>query len=369
MKILHLLSGGGIGGIEMLCRDIAELSREQNEFCFLYGGGVIAEEMKQKNTPVYFFYKKNLLVRIYKLLRLVKSKQYDIVIVHHEGIGIYLFYLMLLYSFKRIRFVKYLHCSFEDKYFYQGNRLKDKMNYDILKKVLYKSHSIVAVSEYVKQSYCKEFRCDKDKVKVIYNGIRVLQNENEEDNLQLRDETVRILYIGRLIEVKGVHILLHAMKKLIDRGQNVELDILGDGPMRFKYEQLSQKLGIGEKIHFQGYTLDKQIFYKRARIFVYPSIWQEAFGISIVEALAQGMICVVSNVGGIPEIINDGRDGFLFQKGDSDKLMEALFKAINLSKSPDYRKMAEEAKKKSQRFDINKTINDLQELCGQLLEE
>ena len=63
MKILHLLSGGNIGGIEMLCRDISELSHEQNEFCFLYSGGVMADEMEKKNVHVYRFYKENLFMR------------------------------------------------------------------------------------------------------------------------------------------------------------------------------------------------------------------------------------------------------------------------------------------------------------------
>lgn len=368
MKILHLLSGGGIGGIEMLCRDIADLGQDQNEFCFLFAGGEIAEEMKQKNISVYFFYEDNLCARILKTFRLVKKEQYDVIIVHHEGTGIYAFYLMLLYCFKKIKFFKYLHCSFEEKYFCQGNKVKNKINYFILKKTLMKSHCIVAVSEFVKQSYCREFACGEDKVKVIYNGIRVQKNAVKTDKIQIEGMPVKLLYIGRLIEVKGVHILLNAMKKLIDQGEDVELSILGDGPMRSEYEWLSKEQGIEEKVHFHGYVMDKQVFYEDAMIFVYPSVWQEAFGISIVEALAQGMLCVASNAGGIPEIIEDGRDGFLFQNGDSDDLAETLRKAINSGRSPAYEGMREKAIQKSQRFNINKTVNNLQELCSSLVE-
>lgn len=369
MRILHLLSGGGIGGIEILCRDIAELSQEQNEFCFFYSGGTIAEEMNQKNIPVYFFYKNNLIGRMQKLFRLVKRERYDVIIVHHEGMGIYVFYLMLLHCFKKIKYVKYLHCSFEKKYFYQGNKVKDKINYFILKKTLMESNCMVAVSEFVKQSYCKEFACSKDKVKVIYNGIRCQRNVSKADKIQIKGMPVRLLYIGRLIEVKGVHILLRAMKKLIDQGENVELNILGDGPMRSEYERLSKELKIEEKVHFQGYVMDKQMFYENATIFIYPSVWQEAFGISIVEALAQGMICVASDAGGIPEIIDDGSDGFLFHNGDSADLAEVLLKAINCSKGPAYGEMREKAIQKSQQFDIYKMINDLQKICEGLVRE
>lgn len=369
MKVLHLLSGGGIGGIEMLCRDIADLGQDQNEFCFLFAGGKIAEEMKQKNVPVYFLYKYSLYARISKVFEIVKREKYDVIIVHHEGNGIYIFYLMLLYYFKKIKFVKYLHCSFEEKYFYQGKKVKDTLKYFILKRTLLKSHCMVAVSEFVKQSYCKEFACSKDKVKVIYNGIRCQRNVSKADKIQIKGMPVRLLYIGRLIEVKGVHILLRAMKKLIDQGENVELNILGDGSMRSEYERLSKELKIEEKVHFQGYVMDKQMFYENATIFIYPSVWQEAFGISIVEALAQGMICVASDAGGIPEIIDDGSDGFLFHNGDSADLAEVLLKAINCSKGPAYEEMREKAIQKSQQFDIYKTINDLQKICEGLVRE
>ncbi len=359
MKILHLLSGGGIGGIEMLCCDIAELSKNQNEFCFLYSGGVIAEKMRENNIPVYSYYEENVLIRMNRLFSLVKRKQYEVVIVHHEGTGIYLFYLMLLYCFRKIKFIKYLHCSFEGEYFYQGKVLKDKIDYFFLKKVLKKSDGIVAVSEYVKRSYYENFVHNTDKIKVIYNGIRITQKTGETFKGQVKDEPLQFLYIGRLVEVKGIHLLLYAMKDLIAFGKNVKLDILGDGPLRFEYEELTRNLGLTEKVHFYGYRLDKQEFFDRAHVFIYPSIWQEAFGISIVEALSQGILCVASDGGGIPEIISDGKDGFLFQRGNRRQLTEVLLKAISCYESPKYQEITEAARRKSCQFDIYKTIGNL----------
>ncbi|MBD5393035.1 MAG: glycosyltransferase family 4 protein [Lachnospiraceae bacterium] len=367
MKILHLLSGGGIGGIEVLCRDIAKLSQEQNEFCFLYDGGAIADEMKEKNIPVYLYYTEKLPGRMHKLIQLVKREKYDVVIVHHEGIGIYAFYLTLLYRFRKIKFIKYLHCSFEEKYFYEGNRVKDWLNYHILKKTLNKSDCMIAVSEFVKKSYCNEFRCNEDKVKVIYNGIELIQEREEKRQEDFGQDPVTLLYIGRLIEGKGVDLLLRAMQKLIEAGENLELIILGDGPERFKCEKLARKLKIESKVHFEGYQTEKQRYYDRADIFVCPSRW-EAFGISIVEALAQEMICVASNVGGIPEIVEDGKDGFLFESGNVDDLTEALKKATNCFISSRYFDVAAAARQKSRKFDINNMIYDLQGVCRELIE-
>lgn len=361
MKILHLLSGGGVGGIEILCRDIADLSQEEHEFCFLHNGGIIAEEMQQKNVPVYFFYMKNTGARLISLIRLVKEKQYDTVIVHHEGIGIYAFYLMLTYLFKKTKFVKYLHCSFEDKYFYQGNKVKDWLSYQTLKMTLKRSVHMIAVSEFVKYSYCDEFHCDNGRVTVIYNGIRV-PRRRDVVNPEQKVRKFRLLYIGRLVEVKGIRVLLEAIKILREKDLTVELDILGEGPQREEFEKLSKVWEIDDRVYFHGQQLEKQEFYDRADVFVYPSVWQEAFGISIVEAMAQGKICVASMSGGIPEIIEDEKDGFLFPIADAERLAGTIQNIICMDDSQ-RQKIIEAAKQKAVQFDIYKMIEKLQEVC------
>lgn len=360
MKVLHLLSGGGIGGIEMLCRDIAQLSMEQHEFCFLYSGGVIAEQMQADGTPVYLLFQDKLPVRICKLWKLVKKQKYDIVIVHHEGIGIYAFYLMLTYCFPKIKYIKYLHCSFEKEYFYQGNRWKDSLNHFMLQKALFRSDRAIAVSEFVKKSYCKEFDYDAESVKVVYNGIRKQEISLSVKEKVKRDEKIGLLYIGRLVEVKGVHLLLHAVQKLAEKGEDIYLEILGDGPKRADYEQLAKELHISEIVFFRGNQLDKQPFFDRTQIFVYPSVWQEAFGISIVEALAQGMICVAADAGGIPEIIEDGKDGFLFERNCVKALTQVLWLAIETNNCSRKGLMIEAAKQKADQFEISKTLKALE---------
>lgn len=362
MKILHLLSGGGIGGIEVLCRDIANLSKEEHEFCFLYDGGMIAEDMRQKKVPVYFFYTKNIVVRLFSLIKLVKEKKYDSIIVHHEGLGIYTFYLVLTFLFRKQKFIKYLHCSFEDKYFYQGNKVKDWLNYQVLKMAMERSTQMIAVSEFVKKSYCDEFGCEEGKVSVIYNGIQIPEVEQYGAPKQAV-EKFRLLYIGRLVEVKGIRVLLRAIKILQDKDIHVELDILGEGPQREEFEKLSKEWKIENRVCFHGQQLQKQKYYDTANVFVYPSIWQEAFGISIVEAMAQGKICVASMSGGIPEIIEDGKDGFLFPIADAKALAEIVQSIIQLHKEQKENAIMNAAKQKAREFDINKMIEKLQVVC------
>lgn len=367
MKVLHLLSGGGIGGIEMLCRDIAELSSERNEFCFLYSGGAIADDMEGNHAIVYRLYASNMAIRLLKLLLLVRRNKYDVVIVHHEGIGIYLFYIILTCIFRKCRYIKYLHCSYEEKYFYRGIKWKDKLNYLVLKTAISRSSLLIAVSEFVKNTYLEEFKCDSDKMKVIYNGIRLEQQSEFIYKTVQENEPVRLLYIGRLVEVKGVRLLLHAMKKLVDAGENIELELLGDGPQREEYEQLTQKLGLGDKVRFRGYQLEKESYYDSTQIFVYPSIWQEAFGISIVEAMAHGMLCVASRSGGIPEIIDHEVNGFLFENENEEELIRVLQKAIRVCRDGSWQVYVNNACEKVGRFDIRNMIDALKSCEGDIV--
>lgn len=360
MKVLHLLSGGGIGGIEILCRDIAELSSEQNEFCFLYSGGVIADAMESNYAIIYRLYESNMAIRLLKLMLLVRRNKYDVIIVHHEGIGIYLFYIILTCFFRKCRYIKYLHCSFEEKYFYQGIKWKDRLNYFTLKTAISGSDLLIAVSEFVKNTYLEEFKCGQDKIKVIYNGIRLIQQFEPADKTVQEDEPVRLLYIGRLVEVKGVRLLLHAMKKLVDEGENIELELLGDGPQREDYEQLTQELGLRDRVHFRGYLLEKEPYYSSTQIFVYPSIWQEAFGISIVEAMAHGMLCVASRSGGIPEIIEHEVNGFLFENANKEELIRVLQKAIKVCRDECWHEYVNNAREKVGGFDIGNMIDALE---------
>ena len=368
MNVLHLLSGGSVGGIEMLCRDIANLSTDRNEFCFLYSGGMIADEIEQKSV-IYRYYLKNIFGRVLMLWNLVRKQKYDIIIVHHEGIGIYSFYLMLCQCFRRIKFIKYLHCSYDEDFFCTGNKLKDRLNYQILKKTLRRSNHLIAVSKFVQNSYQGEFRIDENKISVIYNGIPQEHICLEMNVINMKENHIRCLFIGRLVELKGLHILLQAIKKLQEMGTIIELEVLGDGPLRSEYESWVLKQGIENNIFFRGYELRKEMYFASTQIYICPSICEEAFGISIVEAQAAGLICVASRVGGIPEIILGGQDGFLFQKGDVDDLTHTLLEAIEMCKSPQCCDMQKAARQNSARFSIQQTVGKLHEICERIIEE
>ena len=156
--------------------------------------------------------------------------------------------------------------------------------------------------------------------------------------------------------------LIEATKLLLDQGYEVELEVLGDGPDRAEYEELTEKLEIKANVRFRGYRLDKDAFLDRAHIFCYPSVWQEAFGISVIEAMQKGLVCVASAVGGIPEIITDGQDGYLVEAGDKKKLADVLKKIISDYQEDRVSAVQKAAIKRAKEFDVEKMINALSEI-------
>lgn len=361
-KVLHLLSGGGAGGIELLCEQIGLKGKEDHEFCVLFDWGEIGDRMKKEGLKTYDYSELSRSLKLNGLKQLVSKNRYDAIVVHHEGVGIYHLYLKLMKKFKGPQYIKYLHCSYEEKFFSTGNKIKDMLHYKLLGDCLKRSDAVIAVSEYTKRSYVEEFGIPSDKIKVVYNGIE-MPRENEVVTSDKEKET-GLLYIGRLVDVKGVDVLIGALGILAgeSRTGNIHLDILGDGPARASLEQKSREKGLTDTVTFHGVVLEKDSFFRKAQIFVYPPVWQEAFGISIIEAMSWGLLCVASRVGGIPEIITDESQGILFEAGNAKALAHALEKAIDIAGSEKASEFISASKQRAASFSIEKSIEGLERL-------
>lgn len=134
-----------------------------------------------------------------------------------------------------------------------------------------------------------------------------------------------IVFIGRLYEQKGVHVLLHALAKL-NLPSNQQVIIAGDGPELPHLQLLARELGLSDLVQFTGYISYNTIrlLIERSYCYVVPSIWYEVFGLSILEAYAVGRPVIASAIGGIPEIVTDGAEGKLCHPNDVDSLTEQL---------------------------------------------
>lgn len=134
----------------------------------------------------------------------------------------------------------------------------------------------------------------------------------------------RILFLGKLGSAKGTHDLLQALQLLVARHPDVRLILGGDGDLDGTCAEI-ERLGIARYVEVAGWVngADKLALLQRAAIFVLPS-YAEGMPMSVLEAMAAGLVVVATRVGGIPEAVSDGREGLLIEPGDVAALAEAL---------------------------------------------
>jgi|OSPMetMinimDraft_2_1075162.scaffolds.fasta_scaffold03726_2 glycosyltransferase involved in cell wall biosynthesis len=197
----------------------------------------------------------------------------------------------------------------------------------ITKYVLENADLLVALTKKAEE-YLISIGAEEGKIKQIYPGIDL--EMFKPSNNKIIDEKVRILFVGALVENKGVLILLEAFKRLIAEYQSrVELWIAGDGPLRPYVELYGRKY----PLRFLGKVSWRKLpeVYRNCDIFCFPSldkyflktkIWEEQFGIVLVEAMASGLSIVATNCGAIPEVISSSN--FIVKQGSSEQLHNVL---------------------------------------------
>ena len=187
----------------------------------------------------------------------------------------------------------------------------------------------VSCSDYNRELVRRRYGINPD---VIYNGIdpqafHPFSSPDEElrQKYSLAPEDRVILYVGRLIGLKGLPALLRSFSLLQNR-RGVKLLIVGDGEGKNAFQTLARRLGIGPQTLWAGFVPHAQTprYYSLASIAVCPSLADEAFGISICEAMACGLPVVASRVGGVPELSLHGETGFLVQAGNEQDLAEGM---------------------------------------------
>ncbi len=142
------------------------------------------------------------------------------------------------------------------------------------------------------------------------------------------NKTIRLLFVGTLVPVKGLPYLFQALRDVIKMRVDWRLDLIGDGPERPTYETMVKEYGLEQNITFHGIKPKTTIseWMRRADLFVLPSLWDN-FPCVLVEAMASGLPILATRTGGIPEIVGEGI-GVLVPPEDPQSLAEALVELI-----------------------------------------
>jgi len=229
---------------------------------------------------------------------------------------------------------------------------------------------IITVSKMIKQILISD-DVPADKIDVVYSGIKQdqFQNLNGDylyDELALNKNDIIIGNIAALTEQKDHFTFLKAAKIVIGKIKNVKFVIVGDGELSRKLMDFSRSNGTQNNVIFTGFRKDALNFLKIFNVFAISSKW-EGLGTSILDAMASGVPVASTAAGGIKEIIEDGRNGFLAPPGDDAALAG---KIIKLAEDEGLRKtFVEKGMETAEKFSSEKTAEGTLEVYRKVLKE
>lgn len=295
----------------------------------------------------------------------IKNKEFDFIII--EG-GDITGYEYLLKKFPKEKCIVHIH----------GDSLGDKK---INNNIYYK---FIAISNYTKKILTEDNIIPSEKVEVLYNAINIEKfnkklNEKEKQLLRnkygIDKDDIVILFSGRTIPQKGVKELITSFKNL----KNIErckLLIVGSAnygervKTHYDYELEEMSLDIKDKIKFTGYIDNEELYkiHNISDIAVVPSMWEELFGLVVIEYMSSGLPLIVTKSGGIPEIVNE-ECAYIIDK-DNNLISNITNKLDYLIEKPNLRKkMGRKGKEIVQSYGIEHYLHNFYELMTRIKEE
>lgn len=194
----------------------------------------------------------------------------------------------------------------------------------------YESSEVIVNSNYMKNELQRLFGLPFEKINVVPNGISLNTFSNIERDYDFRrqyamDNEKIILFMGRLVYEKGIQHLIAAMPKILSQYNDSKLVIAGKGGMIDELRSQTSALGLDNKVYFTGYLSSKNVqkMYKAADVSVFPSTY-EPFGIVVLEAMLAGTPVVVSDIGGLNEIVDHGYNGMKSYAGNANSLSDSI---------------------------------------------
>ena len=366
-RIIHFITDLSTGGAQVsLFRLLKQLDRErfsQSVVCLYNGDGLIAEQIRSLGIPVIDLNMSNKLRldafwRFYRLLQEQQPLILHTWMFHANIPGRVLGRIagipVIISSERTMRQ--------EGKFRQLSNRYTASL-----------SDRIVCVSVNVAKYTEQTIHLPPEKLVVIPNGVdrndyRNLPSKAEARRLfQLPDSALIIGAIGRMHRVKGLNILLSAFAQLAELRGSVHLLFVGEGSVRQLLIDQTHDFGLNSKVTFLAFQKDIPKLLPALDLFVSASL-HEGMPNAVLEAMAAGLPVVATDVGGTPEVVQDGQTGFLVPPGEFEALAISIDKLLE---DPDLRcRMGKEGKERVARyFSIEQMSQQYEQLYEQLLVE
>jgi len=364
IRVLHIINSLHAGGAEVLLKNftlrVKEHKKKYNGFnievAILYPENIFKEDIEKAGVPVWklglnFKYD---LRSILKLISLIKKGKYNIVHIHLFPANLFVS-LASLFLPKNIKFI------FSEHNIY--NRRRSFKIFKILDTFIYsRYYRIICASKQVQSALLEWLPNLQRKSVVISNAVPVSDLPNWSPV-----KKYDVLFVGRLAKAKGVDILIKAINILKEKYQiEIKTAIVGKGYLEEELKGLVKELGTSKEIEFLGVRKDIEKLMKSTKLLVLPSRW-EGLPLTMLEAMSSGAVIIATEVGGIPEVIEHGKEGILISPEDPTALAGAI---AELLKDRELRvKLSVNAYKKvKEKYSIEVYIKNILEFYKSLLD-
>jgi glycosyltransferase involved in cell wall biosynthesis len=250
-------------------------------------------------------------------------------------------------------------------YYDQTSRPKGTANYRASGKVRWLMKPLsrsVCATHFVKQCSDSEGIVPASKSTVIFSGTDATRPRGRGEDFRRQFgiplDRMMVMQVSWLVPDKGIDVALRAAAIAIAQQPSLHFVFCGEGSHQAEYEKLAGALGIADHVTWTGQVQDLigGGAFQAADVLIQCSQWQEAFGFSVAEGMAAGLPIIASRIGGLPELVSVGENGFLFEPSSSAELAQHI---LHLQADPELRKRMGESSRKmvAEHFDLRVCVS------------
>jgi glycosyltransferase involved in cell wall biosynthesis len=336
LKVVHMAEGAGWGGMEAhLCSLLPGLqARDSIEVeCITFHDGLLSERLRDRGikTKVFSRLGKLDLSVFIRLITYFRSSKVDIIHLHGY-LAIFYGILAAVMSGIPVRVIT-LHASST-----HGNHNKKltKLNFYLwLAYFLMKKSTAyaIAVSRETYDRHLTEKKISKERMRVIHNGIAIEEYQSCDSGVAKRDLGVKdtdfvVGIVGRIDENKGHIYFIRTAQSILEKRKDVHFLIVGNGPLENELKAFCRENDLEEYIHFLGFQDNILAYLSLMDILVIASS-SEGIPYTLLESMGKGVPVVATNVGGIPEVIQDGVSGLLVPPRDPGAMATCVMSLLD----------------------------------------
>ena len=326
MRVVHIIGGGDVGGAKThMLYLLKELSGQMKVKLISLRPGIFADDAKALGIDVTVVKSANILADMMKVSKIIREGKFDI--VHSHGAKANIFSLVASRRAK-IPTVTTVHSDYRLDYMHS---LPKRMTIGLVNSIaLHFIENHIAVSNNFKEMLINR-NFDPLGIYVLYNGMDFSRPKVEYSRkkfldkyeLKIDDDNVIVGIAARLYPVKSIDTIVRAAAIVKKRNPKVKFLIGGDGEDRKMLESLTEELGLTDTVFFLGWQDDPNEIMSCIDISVLTSI-SESFAYSILEGARFKKATISTRVGGIPDLIENGKNGYLFEPGDVEHFAELI---------------------------------------------